>query len=99
MKRLLTFACALGMASLLQAEYLLPETISLTPDGKALIIGEKGAGTVSIRAFSGKELASYDADIAPWWTFGLGDNSPLQLPGPPLSPAGPGPFCTAVHRT
>ena len=95
MKRLLTFACALGMASLLQAEYLLPETISLTPDGKALIIGEKGAGKVSIRDFSGKELASYDADIAPWWTFGLGDNSTLQVTGATMSPDGSDLFYTA----
>ena len=95
MKRLLTIACVLGMASWLQAEYLLPETISLTPDGKALIIGEKGAGKVSIRDFSGKELETYEAGTAPWWTFGLGDHPNLPVTGAAMSPDGSDLFYTA----
>ena len=55
-------ACLLGAAAVAQAaDYLLPETICLTPKGDALVIGERGAGKVSVRDFQGKELRSVTA--------------------------------------
>ena len=62
MKRLMLMACLLGAAAVAQAaDYLLPETICLTPKGDALVIGERGAGKVSVRDFQGKELRSVTA--------------------------------------
>lgn len=62
MKRLILMACLLGAAAVAQAaDYLLPETICLTPKGDALVIGERGAGKVSVRDFQGKELRSVTA--------------------------------------
>ncbi len=39
---------------------LLPETVSLLPNGEGLVIGETAAGRVSVRDFSGKVLRSLE---------------------------------------
>ncbi len=48
---LFLMVASLGFAQ--TTSYLLPETITMTPDGQQLVIGERRAGRVSVRNFSG----------------------------------------------
>ena len=90
MKRLMMFACLLAAtATAWGADYLLPETIRLTPDGQGLIIGERGAGTVSVRDFQGKELRAVKAIKKTGGFLGLfQDETTLSVTGIAAAPDG-----------
>ena len=90
MKRLMMFACLLAAtATAWGADYLLPETIRLTPDGQGLIIGERGAGTVSVRDFQGKELRAVKAIKKTGGFLGLfQDETTLPVTGIAAAPDG-----------
>ena len=89
MKGLLTFALAFGVAVAAQADYLLPETITLAPGGQALLIGERGAGKLSVRDFTGQETRALEAVKREGGFLGLfADEIPLPVTGVGAAPDG-----------
>jgi DNA-binding beta-propeller fold protein YncE len=46
------------VATLANAAYLLPETLTMAPDGQSLVIGERRAGRVSVRTVAGEVKAT-----------------------------------------
>ncbi len=89
MKALVIVAGFLTAFSFAHAKALLPETLCLTPQGDALVVGERGGCKVSIRDFCGKEQRTIASEKSVGGFLGLfSKRVPLPVTGVAVAPDG-----------
>ncbi|MEG2464547.1 MAG: hypothetical protein RSB14_00775 [Kiritimatiellia bacterium] len=89
MKYMMTMFFIVIAGAIARAEYLLPETIAMAPNGERILIGERGAGRVSERDFTGKEVGAISATKKVGGFLGFfGEKVTLPVTGVTYAPDG-----------
>ena len=90
MKKMLFAAMAVWMGyAAFAADILLPETMSMMPDGKSVAIGERRAGRVTVRDFDGKVLRTVSVTKTSGGFLGVGGTqTELPVTGVTVAPDG-----------